>query len=475
MVSHGDKRSYIRNALLASKGNISEVYSKYEEFKKLFNCYWEMGTYCREVRRVKKLLKPEEINSSYQNDDSPKMDEILDIESGDSREIFCEVSDFIDTPEKLLERCKIDLSIWNMEEPRVKSWQVQLKGGKITHFFSIGLSFKKKKLDKLIFEPITPVRIVSNIPVTRNQNIKPDKSFKTCYIISDAQFGLFRKEWHSDLTPIHCRNTLTLFLDAVAKDNPEVIILNGDMLDLSEFSDHFVTSPEFSQLTNPALIEFSLFLKQLRKICPNSKIMYLAGNHEIRFNRAVKKNFIAGYGLKKIDYSRIDLTEQEPLLAIEHILSLKDLNIEYIEDYPETITLNENIEIEHGSICRGKSGATTQAYIRDAIKSLIVGHIHRSEHATKTLSNGDIVEIHSFGCACRLDGAVPSYKKRMNWQKGFGKIIYNDYFHSIIPIQVFNDQYAIIDNCILDAEKSSYKDLFIKHVKEVYHNGRNEL
>ena len=74
---------------------------------------------------------------------------------------------------------------------------------------------------------------------------------------------------------------LSVFLDTAKRVQPDVIVLNGDMYDEYEFS-RFDQDPR--QVNIRARYDFvrEQFFKPLRRICPNTQIDFIIGNHEQR-------------------------------------------------------------------------------------------------------------------------------------------------------------------------------------------------
>lgn len=74
-----------------------------------------------------------------------------------------------------------------------------------------------------------------------------------------------------------------IFIDTCARIQPDVIFLNGDMLDLPEFGKYTI-DPRTWDVTGRIQWLHS-FLADLRSAAPNSNIIYLEGNHEFRLLR----------------------------------------------------------------------------------------------------------------------------------------------------------------------------------------------
>ncbi len=119
-----------------------------------------------------------------------------------------------------------------------------------------------------------------------------------------------------------------------------------------------------------------------------------------------------------------------PVMSISNLLGLDRLNVEVHPDYPNgEIWLNDNLRISHGTVVREGSGDTVKKILDSCRCSEIVGHIHRCEYASKTAWRHDgpvTYAAASPGTLCRLDGPVPKYNARVNWQNGCAVVDYEE-------------------------------------------------
>ena len=84
--------------------------------------------------------------------------------------------------------------------------------------------------------------------------------------------------------PFQDSMAVKLFTNYCAKNQPEVIVLNGDIIDmfmLSKFTKGEGRNP-LEEIT-----EARYMLENLRAVCPNAQIYYVIGNHETRLERYV--------------------------------------------------------------------------------------------------------------------------------------------------------------------------------------------
>ena len=313
----------------------------------------------------------------------------------------------IQTLDQLIESHKIDLSIWEQHGQVVhNTWTTPRakKGESGFEFFQnhqVKAPFVKKNLVP-IFPTIRPVNInvvYRELPESRTGGIGMS------YVIADPQFGFVKNLKNAKLTPFHNRFVLDLHIQMVEILQPDRIDVIGDVLDMSEWTDRFVRDPEFQWTTQPALEETSWFLAQLRRAAPNARIDVHQGNHDKRMEDAIKVHLPAAYQLKAVDE-----LELPPALSIQRLLALHLLNINWIGDYPDDrVYINDCLSVEHGERALSP-GMTARAVASGTTESVVFGHIHRQETATKTIHtrHGPVdVTACSVGCSCWTDGRVP--------------------------------------------------------------------
>ena len=86
----------------------------------------------------------------------------------------------------------------------------------------------------------------------------------------------------SDFHDVDCDEfALHVFLDTAKRLQPDVILLNGDVFDLYEFS-RFSVDPRLVSVRERFDFVSNHIFKPLREACPDSQIDFLLGNHEWR-------------------------------------------------------------------------------------------------------------------------------------------------------------------------------------------------
>jgi hypothetical protein len=340
------------------------------------------------------------------------------------------------TLDELLLASNTDLETWRVDRHNVNKWDVAMKldDGEI---FVQELWQVKAWLTNLYPEAIQPV--ISPVEISIDlKGAPPQRGAEDqgkVVILADPHFGFTKDVNTGELMPFHDREALAVAVQMVQHLQPRVILLMGDWIDLAEWSDKFVRSPDMYNTTQPALIEGAWFIAQLRAASPNSKIHFLEGNHEKRVVTAINKQVPFAYGITQPG-SGI------PLLSIQNMLGLDKLGVEYTGNYPNgEVWLSSNLRAIHGNVVRAKQGATAAAILDDSTVTTLFGHVHRQELVSKTLFNSRgprVISAFTPGCLCRIDGVVPAVKANMNWQQGIGIVTYDTLIHrqAIIPVSI---------------------------------------
>jgi len=77
----------------------------------------------------------------------------------------------------------------------------------------------------------------------------------------------------------------SVFVDTAVRMQPDIIIFNGDIFDLYEFS-NFEKDPREVKIKERFAFVKNLF-KEIRIACPNAQIDFIMGNHEFRLLRHI--------------------------------------------------------------------------------------------------------------------------------------------------------------------------------------------
>lgn len=210
--------------------------------------------------------------------------------------------------------------------------------------------------------------------------------------------------------PFHHTESLTAAIEYGLTRNPDVIILNGDIIDCYDVSS-FTKEIERPRIEDEiqACVEF---LTLLRDAFPKARIIYKLGNHEERMRNYILKNAQAFSGLS--------------VLRLENLLNLDALNIEVVH---REIIKAGNLNILHGhemgeSIFSPVNPA--RGFFLKAKTDTIVNHYHQVSHHSEGNLNGISIGVWSVGCLCMLNPAYRPFAFT-KWKHGFAYItVYKD-------------------------------------------------
>jgi metallophosphoesterase superfamily enzyme len=413
----------IIQALTNGKGNAKEAYALYAN-KEIKQAYPNIITFKRHVRRLRTKLYPNYIFSNIKDAMEVLTGKATFTEDPEGATVEVIDSERIKTLDQLLEECQVDLEVWKVDNYTVNKWEQASKNESgditITPLFQI-----KARLARI--QPLVPVIQ----PITFDKKYKADYDVtrinERVLIIADAQIG-FNNHLNGEIETFHDVRAMNIILAILDKNHYETIIINGDMLDMTEAS-RYVQKPEFSRTLQPAINCLGQFLESIRKRAPKSKIVYLAGNHEIRLQNQIIENMKFAYGLTAYK-------QNIPLMSLRNILALDELDIEYIEDYPKgTYWIGDNLRIIHGEF------TSITKELNTSHTNVIMGHLHRIETQSKTTfakTGPQQVSVHGMGCLCKIDGTVPGVTARPNWQQGIMDVSVTEDFVGINHIQIVN-------------------------------------
>lgn len=208
--------------------------------------------------------------------------------------------------------------------------------------------------------------------------------------------------------PFQDSDALRAFINFLYEYQPDELVLNGNINDCSSFSTHpklrdvgtaFRTAREEREKWFP-------IAELLREVLPDSKITYIGSQcHE-------------GWIDNWASLSQITADDYENY-SIPGWFKLADFLIDYVPEVYD-IMGDSTLLITHGTVSRGKGGASAYATMEMEGTSIIQGHTHRLSQVFKTTSLGETVGVEC-GCLCQR---TPWYHLKgrrlmMDWQQGF--------------------------------------------------------
>jgi len=207
----------------------------------------------------------------------------------------------------------------------------------------------------------------------------------------------------------------------IPKEKFDVIVLNGDFLDLSYISQWTRDMPglvEGKRLTWDLQIlrkELTFFKKHA------TNVIYIEGNHEARLQNFLHKN---------------------PVLEgmIELDIICKELGVAYIPTVLQPLRMFSDLYIAHG-LSLNKYCAANNA--EKSGVSIITGHSHRSQMYTTSYMNEVPLTGYSIGCVSSLCPGWVKGKRITGWSQSFG-ILYGDKDQWDLNIIMLKDHKCIV-------------------------------
>jgi len=209
--------------------------------------------------------------------------------------------------------------------------------------------------------------------------------------------------------PYHDMTALTATLHhTVSQGLTDFIVMNGDVLDyygLSFFS-HDPTKPRFTA-ERDAWFRFADVMRDI--VGDTARIVFKAGNHDLRFERYMIDHAAELYGMEDF--------------RLPSVLRLDQWGIEYVK--AEVPIYVGKLNVLHGHEFGGGSANTVNAartaFLRTG-ECTVVGHGHRASEHSETTLRERLVTCWSLGCLCELH---PQYRPINKWNHGFAELIYD--------------------------------------------------
>jgi predicted phosphodiesterase len=216
-----------------------------------------------------------------------------------------------------------------------------------------------------------------------------DKVFTTLVFLTDLHI------------PYHNKKLLKLIYKFLKDNQPDYIVLGGDLIDFYSLS-RFNKDPRRALDIQKDLDILYEFFKMLREICPNTKIIYIKGNHEAR--------------LKTYKWTKAPELAYLRCLTPQILFRLADFDIEWVEHRWKY----GKLWFMHGDFLSKHSGDSARKNREEYGVNCLTGHSHRSGKSNLTNLGGNIGGWEN-GCLCLLN---PEYMSGIpNWQNSFSVVL----------------------------------------------------
>ena len=201
--------------------------------------------------------------------------------------------------------------------------------------------------------------------------------------------------------PFHNNDAVIACLDTAR--GADVIIQIGDANDCYGISS-FDRNPARAICLQAEADEYQkVWLKPVRQMNPNARIIQLLGNHEDRLKKTIWKNAPALAGLRSLAWSKIWELEKYD-----------------IELHPGTGLLIAGHRVKHGERVNKHAGGSARMEMEDHRTNTISGHTHRYGVARRTDKEGYQTTGYEIGHACDETQVAAEYCKNPDWNLSAG-------------------------------------------------------
>ncbi len=246
---------------------------------------------------------------------------------------------------------------------------------------------------QLLDVPVRPLNVTFRKPATSKKG-----KYLTALLYGDTHHG-FQHE-----------KTLAV-IEAIARDlQPEVLVDMGDGVDCGHLSDKFAQDPMRTSSLQDEIDAKRIQLARFRETCPNSRYIYLEGNHEERLRRTM-------WNAEGPAKALIQLNIAQRYLTWPELLGLQSLHMEFYpyDDQTDKEFLPKFI-LKHGTkLSSAGSGYTATAELRRYNRSGASGHTHRLGVVWRRDHHGQHLWIETGCCA---DFKKTPGAKDPDWQHG---------------------------------------------------------
>lgn len=248
-------------------------------------------------------------------------------------------------------------------------------------------------------------------------------SIKTALIIPDCHI------------PYEDKKAYALMLKAALDLKPEEIVILGDYADFYGVNSHG-RHPSLMHTLLEEVERVIMRLDELDKLFPDSKKIFLEGNHEYRLERYIQNMAPGLFGV----------TDTQSILKIDN-----RPNWQFVPYGPRQMhsVLGSHLRARHEP-----AGSSAKATASKALCSLVYGHIHRLEESHAVGLDGTNHVAFSVGWLGdkNLDKVFGYVKNHHQWQLGFGIVRVDTdtriFYHQKIHILNIGRKYS----CVVDGK-----------------------
>ena len=304
--------------------------------------------------------------------------------------------DDVPTDAELLKRANLDPKLWEVVSRRQSVWEAQGKGGEEKVMRSLRVSYGRIRatLTDLV-QPAFGGRPVTVRPPARRK--RGERQSSLVFVLSDFH------------CPYHDVKLLDVTEQVLLQEQPDRLIINGDLVDWPSVSRHGKERGEAS--ANECIQSAGKVLGRLVAAVPEDcLVQFIPGNHDSNLSR---------YLLERAD-AAADLCvagSDTPVWSIRNLLRFDELGVEMIgsEDrwMHATVRLTDELVVRHGLSVKAGSAASVIANFKSATFATVSGHTHRQgiAHVTRWRASGK----HRVLQGAEVGGMFQMPRKQTDW------------------------------------------------------------
>ncbi len=246
--------------------------------------------------------------------------------------------------------------------------------------------------------------------------------------LPELEIGVVASDFHF---PFHSPKGWSIFLQTLDRLQPMYVVINGDFVDFYAISDHAKHPARLARFEEE-LQASRAGLREIERLLPNAKLIYIDGNHEDRLRR----------------YLWSKAPELHRTITISNLL---DLSRWTHIDYKKHWKLGKM----HFTHDVGVAGRTAVTRALDTYQHCVItGHSHRFQLVVEGNALGESKLSASFGWLGDVDQIDYMHEARANkdWALGFG-VFRHDPTTGVVyvqPVPIVNSR-AMVDGLLVVA------------------------
>lgn len=214
--------------------------------------------------------------------------------------------------------------------------------------------------------------------------------------------------------PHESEENVELAIDyALTKHTVSTVVLGGDIVDCHQIS-KFSKDPYDLMPIHEEMEYANNRIGEISKRFPGCEKVYIAGNHEIRFQRYL--------------WSQASEISRLKGLTIPEQLDLGLHGFRYIDNLKLKADTGRFYQVGKLSILHGHElgicpmANPGRSYLLKALDNMICGHVHRESKCIERTIGGKVIGAFTAGALCNLN---PSYRPNNSWTAGFSLVTYD--------------------------------------------------